>query len=130
MSFRYLPHTGDLRAEVTAPDRAGLYQAAADLVRDVVVGASPVAERESRWLELEGGDEAERFFRFVRELVYWVDTDAFLPARVTLDGSAAVAGERFDPARHASERQLKAVTRHGFRLRRDGPWEAELVFDL
>ena len=42
MGYRLLPHTADLRAVLEAPDRAGLYQAAVDLVREVVAGDSPM----------------------------------------------------------------------------------------
>lgn len=137
MPYRLLPHTADLRAELEAPDAAGLYQAAADLVREVVAGDSPVEPREERAIELPAaGDDRERFFRFVRELVYLYDAEGFLPAEVELGDPPRVLGERFDPERHHSERQVKAVTRHGFRFEAvaagtgDGRLRAELVFDL
>lgn len=132
MGYRLLPHTADLRAVIEAPDRAGLYQAAVDLVREVVAGDSPVGGGEERAIEPAGGDERERFFRFVRELVYLYDAEGFLPRAVSADGGPLrVHGERFDPRRHHSERQLKAVTRHGLRLEEDGGGlRAELVFDL
>jgi len=131
MVYRLLPHTADLRAVVEAPDRAGLYQAAADLVREVVAGDSPVECGEEREIALDGLDERERFFRFVRELIYLYDAEGFLPREVSADGPLRVRGERFDPRRHHSERQLKAVTRHGLRLDEDGGGlRAELVFDL
>jgi SHS2 domain-containing protein len=160
----YLPHTADLRAGVSGSDLASLYQSAADLVREVLVGGSAVAAGEERRLVVEGADEAERFFRFVRELLYLYDCEGFLPVRVALtaghagcpgdsgsggdggssedggaggsgmssgDGGVAVLGERFDAARHASERQVKALTRHGYRFERTpAGYQAELLFDL
>jgi SHS2 domain-containing protein len=129
---RLLAHTADLRAELAAPDLAGLYSEAAALVRETVVGESAVAALEERRVRLEGEDEAERFFRFVRELVYLYDTGTFLPASVRLTGGeAVVAGERFDVRRHVAERQVKALTRHRFRFERSpAGFGAELVFDL
>jgi SHS2 domain-containing protein len=129
---RLLAHTADLRAELSAPDLAGLCSEAVTLVRELLVGASTVEPRTTQVIRLEGDGDAERFFRFVRELVYLADAGAFLPARCTLgDGEVELAGERFDPARHTAERQLKAVTRHRYRFER-GPdgLVAELVFDL
>jgi SHS2 domain-containing protein len=129
---RLLAHTADLRAELAAPDLAGLHAEAVALVRETLVGSSPVAAREERRFARAGEDEAERFFRFVRELVYLFDAEGFVPAAARLEGDdAVVAGERFDPLRHVFERQIKALTRHRFRLERgpDGV-RAELVFDL
>lgn len=131
MSRRLLAHTADLRAELEAPDEAGLYAEAAALVRELLVGDSPVEEREEVRFEPETDDEAERFFRFVRELVYLADAESFLAASARIDGGVLLRGERFDPARHVAERQIKALTRHHFVFRRgrEGA-RAELVFDL
>jgi SHS2 domain-containing protein len=132
VSYRLLPHTADLRAEVRGADLGSLYGAAAALVRAVLVGDSAVQARETRRLDVAGADEAERFFRFVRELVYLFDAEGFLPAEVRSVEPPVVAGEPFAAERHVGYHQLKAVTRHGYRfLRRpDGGYEAELVFDL
>jgi SHS2 domain-containing protein len=136
VSHEYLPHTADLRAALRAPDLPGLYQSAVDLVRDILVGSSEVRAQEARSVELGGeggGDdaEAERLFTFVRELLFFYDADAFLPARFEAGAPVRVWGEGFDASRHASERQLKAVTRHGYRFERErGGYRAELVFDI
>jgi SHS2 domain-containing protein len=134
LSHRYLAHTADLLARVEGADAASLYQAAADLVREILVGRSAVGAVEERRLEAEGEDEAERFFRFVRSLLYLYDSEGFLPARVTdagRDGAVRVRGELFDAARHASEHQVKALTRHGYRFERSAAgYAAELLFDL
>ena len=130
---RLLAHTADLRAELAADGFAGLCREAVALVRELLVGASPVEPRERRRVELDGGDDAERFFRFVRELVYLADAEEFLPAScASADGVVDLTGERFDPARHVVERQIKALTRHRYAFERgaDGGLRAELVFDL
>jgi SHS2 domain-containing protein len=129
---RLLAHTADLRAELAAADFAALCGEAAALVRELLVGSSVVAPRERRVVVLAGDDEGERFFRFVRELVYLFDAHRFLPAAVRVSaGAVELAGEPLDAARHVVERQLKAVTRHQYRYERapDG-LRAELVFDL
>jgi SHS2 domain-containing protein len=129
---RLLAHTADVRAEISAADFGELCAEAAGLVRELLVGASPVEPRARRRVELAGADDAERFFRFVRELVYLADTDGFLPAGCALrDGAVEVAGEPFDAARHRAERQIKAVTRHQYLFERAGEGlRAELIFDL
>lgn len=131
MGFKYLPHTADVRARVTARDLEGVFASAAALFRDLVVGSSPVEVREERTFELAGTDE-QRCFDFLRELLFVYDTERFLPAAVRLRGSEVeIKGEIFDPERHAAEGDLKAVTHHGFELRHeDGAWILEVVFDI
>lgn len=129
---RYLDHTADLRAEIEAPDFEALLGEVVGLVREILVGDSPVEPRVERNVSLEETEPGERLFRFVRELVYLADTEGFLPAGLRLEGAhASVAGETFDPARHVAERQVKAVTRHQFHCERgELGWRAGLVFDL
>jgi SHS2 domain-containing protein len=139
VSFRYLPHTADLRAELRGRDRAALYQAAVDLVRDIAVGGDDVEPREVREMTLVG-DDSEALYRFVRELVFALDADGFLPARVelagppdTVPGAVRVGGEAFDRARHHVQHQIKAVTRHAYEygpLRDGSGLRAQIVFDL
>ena len=129
---RLLPHAADLRAELTASDFEALCGEAAALVRSLLVRGQ-VAEERSVTIALEAADPAERFFRFVRELVYLADCDGFLVASCTVAGDRAeLRGELFDPRRHAAERQIKALTRHRFRFeeRAGTGLRAELVFDL
>jgi SHS2 domain-containing protein len=134
LSHWYLAHTADLRAAVEGEDLGALYQSAVELVREVLVGSSAVAAREERCFEVDGADEGERFFRFVRGLLYLYDSEGFLPVRVANAGEdrkACVRGEVFDAARHGSEHQVKALTRHGYRFARTAAgYEAEMLFDL
>jgi SHS2 domain-containing protein len=45
--------------------------------------------------------------------------------------SARGLGERFDPAVHSIETEIKAATYHGLRLeRKDGGWTARMIFDV
>lgn len=131
--WRLIPHTADLRAELVAPSLGALYQEGASLVRELLVGRSPVLPRERRTLALEGTQLGERFFRYLRELLYLFDAHNFLVAGVAFaEPSCEVFGERFDPERHWVERQLKAVTRHGYRfeLQPGGGYRVEAIFDL
>lgn len=131
MTRTLLAHDADLRAELVAVDEEELYAEAVALLRELLVGASPVAEREERRVEIVAADEAERFFRFVRELVYLADAESFLPASVRRGREVHVRGERFDSDRHVAEHQIKAATRHAFRFRRSpGAIRVQLVFDL
>ena len=133
-AFEVLSHTADIRARLHAADAAGLAQAAADLVRSLLVEQGAVAPARTRvvviprWLTVD-----ERFFRFLRELFFLADVEGFLPAGAELDPEGwRVSGERFDPERHQPRYQVKALTRHGYRFRceEEGPCMVELTLDL
>ena len=52
--FEILAHTADLRAVLSAPDAAGLAQAAVDFARAVLVGESRVVAVETRVIHAGG----------------------------------------------------------------------------
>lgn len=134
MGFAYLPHTADLKAAVEGAILEELYAAAVDLVRDIVVGPSPVRPSESLQIPLAAADPEERLFQFVRELVFLYDTEGFIPVEVEVDldgATVCLRGDHFDADEHHSERQIKALTRHQYRLEEQpGGYRAVLLFDL
>ncbi|HXV87339.1 MAG TPA: archease [Gemmatimonadales bacterium] len=141
MTYRWLPHTADLLAHIASPTFQGILEDAALVVRDLLVGGSPVISRETRHIDARGPDRAELLFAFLRGLLEQYYLDRFVPERavpgqvVQDDGGyrlrTAVTGERFDPSRHAAQPEVKAVTRHALRVERcpDG-WIGEVVFDV
>jgi SHS2 domain-containing protein len=126
-----LPHTADAKAAIDAPDLWSLYADAVAVVRALLVGTSSVEGRQTVVVEPDDEDDAERFFRFVRELLYRHDVDTFVPAELVGMAPPVVAGETFDPTRHVIEHGVKALTRHQFRFDTDADGHhVELVFDL
>jgi SHS2 domain-containing protein len=130
MSFELLPHTADLRASITSANLDGLYASGAELVRTILVADSAVEARDRRVLPPASPDEAESYFRYLRELVYLFEAEGFVPA-VAVGAGVAVDGELYDPARHTGGYQIKAVTRHAYRFehRPDG-YRVQVVFDI
>jgi SHS2 domain-containing protein len=142
VSYRFLPHTADALVEIEAPTREALLHDAVAAVRELLVAQSPVAAAEAGSIALTGVDVADLIFELLRELLYRFATDRFIPTRLELDqlslargGPAALAGtvfgERFDPERHETQPEVKAVTRHGLKVEetQDG-FRAEILFDV
>ena len=74
---------------------------------------------------------------WLNELIFLFDTRAFIGKRAhvrfpgdnRLEGE--VWGEEFDPKRHRSGLLVKAATYHKLGIeKKDGQWEAEVIFDI
>lgn len=129
--YELAEHTADIKVRLWAADGAGLYAGAVAMLREVLVGASPVSGDRLVSVAPEGDDPAERFFRFVRELVYLYDVERFVPGRLVAMDPPTVCGQSYDAALHAFEHAPKAVTRHGFVFDcGQGGCRAEMVLDL
>ena len=137
MTYRYLPHTADIRVALASPTLEGLLQDALAVSRQLFVGESVVEAREWHQLAVDAKDAEDLVLSFLQELLYRYTTDGFVPTKLTVNRvapvvlRAEVGGEQLDPARHVTEPEVKSVTRHGFSVQEtDEGWHAEVLFDV
>jgi SHS2 domain-containing protein len=127
--FRFVPHTADVAAVLEAHDEDGLRRAGVGALRELLVGSSRVDSREQRAVPLRGGDPAERLVHFLQDVLYLYDVERFVPAGLTPVG---IEGEIFDPGRHETRPEVKAVTHHDVEIHREpeGLLRVTIVFDV
>lgn len=137
VAYRFLPHTADLIVEIEAPTLEGLFVEATSASRSLLAGDTPVAGAERRKISLSAPSAEELILQFVRELFTEFQLDTFVPAAleqlsITETGaSVLLSGERFDPARHEPQPEVKAVTRHQLVVEETANgWRAVMVLDL
>ena len=141
MTHRFLAHTADVRVAIEAATLRRLLEELTEVLRSLTVGPSPVRPRVERAIALEAPDAAELLLAFSREVLDAFQLDGFVPARVELDALAEppgplalrgrLVGEPFDAARHATQPEITALTRHGLVAEPvAGGWHAELLFDV
>jgi SHS2 domain-containing protein len=137
MSYETFEHTADLGLRVRADDLNALFaDAAAGLFSLIVPQLDTVRPRESIAIALQGHPSEFLLFDWLNELLYIYEVRHLLlcafDVRVGDDGLEATArGEPIDPARHALDHEVKAITYHGLKLERhDGGWLAEVIVDI
>ncbi len=143
MPYRYLEDiaTADVAFEAGGKDLAGLFQAAADALMNVMV--SDLASI-GKSVDLEFGVEHEELdlllFNFLQELVFFKDARQLLLRVDSVEIkrgtggfslTARASGEELDPGKHDLIVDVKAVTLYRFGLRQteDG-WLATVVLDI
>ena len=115
-------------------------EAARATMRVMVENLDSIAFRKEVQVVLAAGSAELLLFDFLQEFIFHKDAGRLLllPESVSIvrDGeewelSALLGGERIDPGRHSLLVDVKAVTLHGFSLRRTGSgWEARVVLDV
>ncbi|MEW6333663.1 MAG: archease [Thermodesulfobacteriota bacterium] len=137
MDYRVFDHTADLGLEVSAATVEALYAAAALSLFDLLTDLTRIRARIAREVVVTGQDPAEVLVNFLREILYLWNGEQFLvktcqvleatPRRL----KALLRGECFDPVRHRTRREIKAVTYHQAAVRQtERGWVATVVCDV
>ncbi|HEY7000897.1 MAG TPA: archease [Candidatus Udaeobacter sp.] len=143
MPYKFLEDiaTADIAFEATGRDLAELFAAAADATMNVMIdNLDAIKARETRQIELTNDNVEMLLFDFLQELIYFKDAGRLLlrvgDARINQKGDtyvlkAKIAGEQLDASRHQQRADVKAVTLHGFSVRKhDTGWEARVLLDI
>ena len=122
---------------VTGRDLTELFTDSALGMFNLIAPLDQFKARDTLEVLLEAGNEEELLWKWLRELHYLFSTQKLVFTEFEykeLTGKkvwAACSGEYFDPQRHTSEREVKAVTHHGFKVEKTGGgWQAEVIFDI
>ena len=136
-SFEYFDHTADMGLRAEGRDLEELFTQAALGMFNLITPLDQFQSKEALDVLLEAPNAEELLWRWLRELHYLFSTQKMVFKQFEFKELnekmvwATCWGEPFDPDKHASEREVKAVTHHGFSVtKNDGGWKAEVIFDI
>jgi SHS2 domain-containing protein len=143
MPYYYLEDLGtaDIAFEATGRDLPELFVAAADATMNVMIdNLDAIESRETRQIELSNDNVEMLLFDLLQELIYFKDAKRLLlrvrDAQIDQKDEAyflkaKLAGELLDDARHQQRADVKAVTLHGFSVKKHGDnWKAKVLLDI
>ncbi|WP_447976862.1 archease [Candidatus Nitrospira bockiana] len=143
-SFRFLDDVAvaDAAFEATGDSPSELFTAAAQAVVDTMVDPQTVLPARRRTIEREDPALDALLFDWLSDIVFYKDVDGMVlrsaqatvsrdDARDTWRLQGVLEGETIDATKHSLRADIKAVTKHLYELRRDGPrWTARVVVDI
>ena len=135
--FEYFDHTADMGLRVEGKDLAELFSQSALGMFNLIVPVDQFKSQDALDVLLEAPNVEELLWKWLRELHFLFSTQKLVFREFEFKDLtekmvwATCWGEYFDPAKHASEREVKAVTHHGFSVTKNGnTWKAEVIFDV
>lgn len=142
MPYQVLEHTADIGLSVVARDLLSLFRDAAEgffqLVTDVAsLKKSPPVLSHDVEINFQEDNAEELLMHWLQELLFIFSVRhlvlveyRFISLTPLMTKLKAKAIE-FDPKRHVSRHEVKAVTHHQFYVRQtSGGWEARIIFDI
>lgn len=135
--FEYFDHTADMGMRTQGKDLAELFTSSALGMFNLIVPIDQFKSQDALDVLLEAENVEELLWKWLRELHYLFATQKLVFREFEYKELnekmvwATCWGEYFDPEKHASEREVKAVTHHGFVVEKnENGWKAEVIFDI
>ena len=133
----FFEHTADIGLKISGRDLPELFTHAAEAFLDLVTDPDEIREIHTVEFQLKAEDAGELLLKWLRELLYFFSAKGMLFASFDFkilnehELQAAARGEVFSPPRHESRHEVKAVTYHGFHLRKNSSgFTAEVIVDI
>ena len=135
--YEYFDHTADMGMRAYGRDLAELFSNGAVGMFGLMTSLAAFKPDDALDVLLNADNVEELFWKWLRELHYLFSTQKLVFKQFEFKELnektvwATCWGGYFDPARHPSGREVKAVTHHGFQVvKSENGWRAEVIFDL
>jgi len=125
-SYKFLEHMTDAEIEAYGKDLEEAFENAGRAVEDTMVDIHTVSNSKPEVLVVEGEDKESLLYLWLEALINKQDIEGMLYSKFhctiskrkngNLELSAAVSGEKFDPAKHEQKTAIKAPTYHGMKI--------------
>ncbi len=143
--FDYLEHTADAYILAYGSNIIELFENAGLALFETMTSTSKIEHRVSREVEARGIDLENLLYRWLEELLMIYYSENIMCGKVSVEKlvitregdevdymvKGVCLGEEFDPERHESKVEVKAITYHLMRiLRGEEGWKAYFVLDI
>lgn len=135
--YEYFDHTADIGMRAFGADLSELFTNSAAGMFGLITHVAQIEAKDALEVTLQAENAEELLWKWLRELHFLFCTQkivfrAFEYQSIGEKSVWAVCwGGYFDPAKHESEREIKAVTHHGFKVEKgEAGWRAEVIFDI
>lgn len=116
--FRILDHPADMGIEASGSNLKEAFEQAAAALTSIILDPSGIEKRETRTVELISSDYEHLLVNWLAEVLYLYDGDGFVGKRFEIwdlsseSLKARIEGEKFNPEKHVTKLDVKAVTYH------------------
>jgi SHS2 domain-containing protein len=142
--YKAIEHSADIGIKAWGRNQKELLVEAANGMVVQIYNPSQVEEIENCSLSLEADSLEELMLIWLKEILFRIEQERFLFSRFQIEKDnfsirnaktlliqATLHGMKADPTRHDICKEIKAVTRHGLYVRKNGPWwEGNILFDV
>jgi len=139
-TYEFIDHTADVGIKARGATLEDVFKATAKGMFDLIAKDNNIKPEEKRELKVERDDIIMLFKQWLEELLYLFDTEGlvFSEFEVKINKrddlytlNAIVYGEKYNPEKHGSGVEIKAVTYHMMDIwKENDEYFAQVIFDV
>jgi len=135
--YEAINHTADMGIRVYGRTKKALFKNAAEGMFDLIADKKNILAKKKIELNIKAPDIEELFVSWLRELLYQYSAKGMIFKKIAIlnlsdaEITAEAYGEKMNLKKHIFKNDLKAVTYHGFDIKRTRMgWTAQIIFDV
>lgn len=142
--YKIIDHTGDVGLKIWGSDITELFCEAAHAMCSLIYDNQSVRDDGDVDIRIETSDKDELLLNWLKEILFLIEAERLVFSRFQIENhnfyekdvstyflKAKAYGETLNSARHEICKEIKAVTRHHFYVKKNGDWwESTVLFDL
>jgi len=139
MEYEYLEHTADLKFRAYGKTKKELIENSGKALCNAIVDLKEIETKGKAVIEINAENFGEALFEFLKEVLYAIDSQEIIFSgfkvkelkenkRVYIKAEAS--GEKINLDKHEIKTEIKAVTKHGFKVEKKDEWTAEVLVDV
>lgn len=133
--FKFLEHTADVKFRAFGKNSEELFENSALALKESICGNIKVKENKRKTIKTEGKDYESLLYNFLEEIIYLLDADDFLIAKIEqikideLKLKAVIVGDKASDYKFTNP--VKAVTYNDMFIKEEhGKWTSQVVLDV
>lgn len=134
MTFRFLPHTADIKLVARARTKSLLFNECARALCAYVSDGRRIVPHQKKRIVVTGDDDASLLYQFLDELISLLDSTRFLTVRADItfkDNALHALCHGIRVPRDSAFRHVKAATYAEMKVTKIGTgWNARVVLDV
>ncbi|RJQ21898.1 archease [Candidatus Woesearchaeota archaeon] len=139
MPYKFIENVtrADLCFEATGKNLTALFQSAADAVLAAMADVRSIKKKITKKVIIEAETVEDLLYNFLEEIIFLKDAEnlVFADAQVTVSpdqkkATATLFGDTVSPTTQKLHQDVKAVTRHYYKVEKNGEWKTQIVLDI
>ena len=136
--YRIIEHTADVGIEVKTSNLSKAFNEISQGFTEIVTGGNLPDKNEIRKISIESSELDSLLVRYISQLIYLFDTEAFLVSlsklkirkRLIYTLTGNVSGDIYDEVKHGYGVEVKAVSYHMLEVQEGPPSKIRVILDL